>query len=346
MSVSAEIDLGAMAETDYLDLSHLQNQAPTAVSIGSRRGWLAAEVDPRDCVISLRDEGLAEIDEMTAAMARYPLPLLLRRPAHFEMRALAAVMAQVQERLANGTGVAVIDALPLDRLDSDAAKAVFWVLGQLLGQPVAQKWDGTMLYDVMDKGQQYSYGVRGSYTNVELLFHTDNAFAVLPPEYVALLCIRPALEGGVSRFCSISAVHNRMLEDYPDELERLYRCVLWDRQAEHATGAPKITKAPVFRFHEGELSARLNVSLIRKGYDVAGVAMDSETRDAVAALEEVADSPELWFELPIERGQLQFLNNQSIAHYRSEFRDDENPARKRHLVRTWHRDQGLPTYDG
>jgi alpha-ketoglutarate-dependent taurine dioxygenase len=74
--------------------------------------------------------------------------------------------------------------------------------------------------------------------------------------------------------------------------------------------------------------------------------MDSETRDAVAALEEVANGPELWFELPIERGQVQFLNNRTIAHYRSEFKDDENPARKRHLVRTWHREQGLPTYDG
>ena len=102
----------------------------------------------------------------------------------------------------------------------------------------------------------------------------------------------------------------------------------------------------MFRFQGGQLSARLNVSLIMKGYDVAGTEMDRETREAVAALEEVANSPELWFELPIERGQLQLLNNRSIAHYRSAFKDDEDPERKRHLVRTWHREQGLPTYDG
>ena len=188
--------------------------------------------------------------------------------------------------------------------------------------------------------------MRGSYTNVELLFHTDNAFAVAPPDYVALLCIRPALEGGVSRFCSIMAVHNRLLAAYPRELERLYRCVLWDRQAEHAPGSPKVAKAPVFRYHDGQLSARLNVSLIRKGYEVAGVDIDSETRDALAALETVANHPDLWFELPIERGQLQLLNNRDVAHYRSQFTDDEDPARKRHLVRTWYRESGSPTYDG
>jgi alpha-ketoglutarate-dependent taurine dioxygenase len=243
-------------------------------------------------------------------------------------------------------GIAVIDRLPMDAMDEQDAVAVFWVLGRLIGRPVAQKWDGTMLYDVTDKGQRYSYGVRGSYTNVELLFHTDNAFAITPPEYVALLCIRPAMQGGVSRFCSVHAVHNRMLDKHPRELERLYECVLWDRQAEHAPGAPKVARAPVFRYQDGQLSARLNVSLMRKGYEVAGVEMDGETRNALAALEDVADNPDLWFELPIERGQLQFLNNRSIAHYRSQFTDHEDSARKRHLVRTWHRESGSPTYDG
>ena len=331
---------------ECIDLGHEESAAILDQQVDRVHAWLASDIDSETCVVNLDSAARDELLHMTEQMRAEPLPVLLRGPEQFLMAALRDFMERARGLLDKRPGIAVIDRLPLDAMDAQEAVAVFWVLGKLLGRPVAQKWDGTVLYDVMDKGQQYSYGVRGSYTNVELLFHTDNAFAVLPPEYVALLCVRPALEGGVSRFCSISAVHNRMLEDYPDELERLYRCVLWDRQAEHATGAPRVTKAPVFRFHEGELSARLNVSLIRKGYDVAGVDMDSETRDAVAALEEVANSPELWFELPIERGQLQFLNNHTIAHYRSEFKDDEDPKRKRHLVRTWHRQQGLPTYDG
>ena len=310
------------------------------------RAWLAADVDSGECVVALDDAARDEVLEIARRMRAAPLPVLLRAPEQFCMTALGDFMQRARQLLEGHPGIAVVDRLPLDAMELDDAIAVFWVLGKLLGRPVAQKWDGTMLYDVRDTGQRYAYGVRGSYTNVELLFHTDNAFAVAQPDYVALLCIQPALKGGVSRFCSIYAVHNRMLAEYPRELERLYRCVLWDRQAEHAAGAAKVAKAPVFAYHEGRLCARLNVSLVRKGYDVAGVAMDSETRDALAALETVADHPELWFELPIERGQLQFLNNRDVAHYRSEFSDHQDPARKRHLVRAWYRERGLPTYDG
>jgi alpha-ketoglutarate-dependent taurine dioxygenase len=329
---------------ECIDLGHEESASMLDEPVA--RAWLAADVDNAECVVMLDDAALDEMLQMAQQIHDEPLPVLLRAPEQFATTALRDFMARARGLLDGHPGIAVIDRLPLDSMDVDDAIAVFWVLGKLLGRPVAQKWDGTMLYDVMDKGQRYSYGVRGSYTNVELLFHTDNAFAIAPPDYVALLCIRPALEGGVSRFCSSYAVHNRLLAEYPQALERLYRCVLWDRQAEHAAGAPKVTKAPVFRYQEGQLSARLNVSLIRKGYAVAGVDIDSETGDALAALEAIADHPDLWFELPIERGQLQFLNNRDVAHYRSEFTDHEDPTRKRHLVRTWYRERGQPTYDG
>lgn len=329
---------------ECIDLGHEESASMLDEQVA--RAWLAADVDNAECVVMLDDAALDEMLQMAQQIHDEPLPVLLRAPEQFATTALRDFMARARGLLDGHPGIAVIDRLPLDSMDVDDAIAVFWVLGKLLGRPVAQKWDGTMLYDVMDKGQRYSYGVRGSYTNVELLFHTDNAFAIAPPDYVALLCIRPALEGGVSRFCSSYAVHNRLLAEYPQALERLYRCVLWDRQAEHAAGAPKVTKAPVFRYQEGQLSARLNVSLIRKGYAVAGVDIDSETGDALAALEAIADHPDLWFELPIERGQLQFLNNRDVAHYRSAFTDHEDPTRKRHLVRTWYRERGQPTYDG
>ena len=69
-------------------------------------------------------------------------------------------------------------------------------------------------------------------------------------------------------------------------------------------------------------------------------------RSALEALNEVTLDEALWFGLPIERGQMQYLNNSETAHYRSEFVDHDDPAKKRHLVRTWHRDQGNQTYDG
>ena len=255
-------------------------------------------------------------------------------------------MLAAREMLNSGLGFTIIDRLPMNNFDEEDMKTVFWIVGQMIGRTVAQKWDGTMLYDVSDTGQPFSYGVRGSYTNVELVFHTDNAFGAAPPEYVGLLCKYPALRGGISRFCSLYSVHNIMLRDHPRLLERLYRPMYFDRQAEHGPDRPKTAFAPFFAFDGKKLTARANVSLVRKGHDLAGVDMDSELTDAIDAVQAVGNRSELWLELPIERGQLQYLNNIELGHYRSHFEDHPKPAKKRQLFRTWHREWGARTYDG
>jgi alpha-ketoglutarate-dependent taurine dioxygenase len=308
--------------------------------------WLAAEVDAGACILRLdaacRDEAVAMVDRM----GERPAPLTAYAPDQFELPRLRSVMARGKALVARVPGVALFDALPLDALDEEAATAVFWVLGQLLGRPVAQKWDGSLLYHVRDEGQAYGYGVRGSVTNVELPFHVDNAFGRAPPDIVGLLCLQPAARGGLSRFCSVQALHRRMAEAHPRLLERLHRPLLWDRQAEHAAGAPRVARAPMFATVGGVLRARVNVSLVRKGYQVAGTAIDAEAAEALAALESVAADPALWIEQELKRGQVQYLNNRDVVHYRSAFTDGSDPAHRRHLVRTWHRDWGAPDYDG
>ena len=69
-------------------------------------------------------------------------------------------------------------------------------------------------------------------------------------------------------------------------------------------------------------------------------------RAALAALQDVSEDPEIWLEIPLARGHLQYLNNRDVAHYRGDFIDHQDPAMKRHLLRTWHRDSGAPSYDG
>ncbi len=320
---------------------------PPAAPLGTRlRSWLGADIDPERCRVRLSEAELDELTRLRIELRRHPRTLAELTAEDFDLPRLRAVMAGVKRRLDTGVGVAIVDALPLDDMGPDEARAVFWTLGTLVGRTVAQKWDGTLLYEVADHGLPYGYGVRGSYTNVELVFHTDNAFGLAPPSYVGLLCLQPALTGGVSRFCSLVAVHDRLLQARPDLLARLYRPVLWDRQAEHAPGGPKVAAAPMFRLLGERLLARANASLVRKGYAVAGEPLDAELEEALALFEQTAHDPRMWFEAPLERGQLQYLDNVDVAHYRSAFRDHPDPACKRRLVRTWHRDHGLRDYDG
>ncbi len=332
--------------TMTIDLSHEATDGRLDRVIGDGRAWTRRDIDPDDQVFVLGRDAMAEVTGLAGALGTDPLPRLLRASDQMDIPALRSLMGRIKDGLDHMPGFAVLDRLPLDDLDRETAITLFWILGQLIGRPVAQKWDGTMLYDVRDTGQAFGDGVRGSYTNVELVFHVDNAFGVAPPDYVGLFCLRPARHGGVSRFCSFYTVHNRLLEGFPEALERLYRPLPWDRQQEHAEGAPRVALAPMFRWDGERLNVRANVSLVHKGYGVAGTEMDQETAAALDAVAEVTADPEIWVELPIERGQLQYLNNREIAHYRDHFTDEEDAELKRHLVRTWHRDWGRPSYDG
>ncbi|MDJ0955533.1 MAG: TauD/TfdA family dioxygenase [Arenicellales bacterium] len=330
--------------TDYLDCSNEVSNLHT--SVPTKRAWLAADIQTSDWFLQLSTNTVEEIHRMAGFIRDNPLQNLQRKASDFRIEHCRETIAEMKTILDHGVGFCVLDRLPMEEYPIEILVEIFWVLGQLVGRPVAQKWDGQMIYDVTDTGQTYSYGVRGSHTNVELVFHTDNAFARMVPDYVGLFCRYPAVSGGVSRFCSLYSVHQRMLESYPEELKRLYQPMYFDRQKEHREGAPRVCLAPYFSWRGDRLYARANSSLVRKGYDVAGKSMDQELESALHAIDTVCASEDLWFEAPLERGQIQYLNNHEVGHYRSEFVDHEDPAKKRHLFRLWHREEGSVCYDG
>lgn len=331
----------------FLDLTHEVVEPRANVKLVARRkAWLSHDLADQEWVIEIDPPALAEIDQLIASMKANPLPLVLRTPDGMDIPHLRGLYAAAKEKLDHGIGFVVLDKIPIDAHDIDDIVACYWVLSQLLGPTVAQKWDGTMLYDVTDTKKAYGYGVRGSATNVELVFHTDNAFGRRVPDYVGLLCKYPAASGGLSRFCSLYSVHQRLLEDYPEALSRLYRPMHFDRQAEHESGAPKTSFAPFFSWHDGRLMCRANSSLVRKGYEIAGADMDDDLKAALKAVDDVTSAPDLWVEAPLVRGQVQYLNNHELGHYRSHFVDSEDPEKKRHLYRLWHRVEGDRTYEG
>jgi alpha-ketoglutarate-dependent taurine dioxygenase len=310
------------------------------------RAWVRRTLGPADWVVPLPAAAVAELEDVARRLRRDPLPVLLLAPGQFAVPACAALMARVARTLREGVGLVVLDRLPVDRFSPEESRALYWLLASLLGRPVAQKWDGTMIYDVRDTGKPLEYGVRRSVTNLELVFHTDAPWLDRPPELVGLLCLHPAQDGGVSRFLSLVTVHHRLRRAHPDLLPRLYRPFPWDRQAEHAPGDAAVAWQPVFRSDGQRPLGRCNESLIRTGAELAGAPLDAEGGEALAAMRAILDDPELWVEFTIERGQIQYLDNRHFAHSRTTFRDAAEPERKRHLVRLWNRDRGRRTFHG
>ena len=327
-----------------IDLSHEVAEYPRLVD--KTRTWLATDLTAEDWTIQLGQIEHDEIYSMIKKISENPAPMYLRHPDQFDIPNLRKAYTKCKTNLQKGVGFSVIDKLPIDVHEIDEIVSVYWILGQLIGPNVAQKWDGTMVYDVTDTKKKYEYGVRGSATNIELVFHTDNAFGRRVPDSVGLLCRNHAKSGGLSRFCSLYSLHSRMEDNYSDELARLYQPVYFDRQAEHAKGAPIVTFAPFFSWSGDNLRCRANTSLIRKGYELAGQEMDFLLLKAIQVIEEVTSSPDLWIEAPLKRGEVQYLNNHELGHYRSDFEDYDDIDKKRHLYRLWHRSDGDITYDG
>jgi len=310
------------------------------------RAWRRDTVTPADWLVALSPRCLEELDAVARAVREDPLPSLLLSPEQFELRACTQTLARAREMLRTGIGLVVLDRVPVERYSPEENRALAWLLGSLLGRLVAQKWDGTMIYDVRDTGKALEYGVRRSVTNLDLVFHTDAAWLPLPPELVGLYCINSAREGGVSRFVSLVSVHTEMARRHPALLARLYRAVPWDRQAEHAPGDAKVTRRPVFQYDSGVFMACVNEKLIETGAELAGEPLDAEAREALAAMREILDSPDFAVELTIQRGQVQLINNRAFAHARTDFVDAPEPELKRHMIRLWTREEGRRTFHG
>ena len=116
------------------------------------------------------------------------------QPDRFHLPACRELMSRVRSALDDGVRFAVVDRLPMDEISDDEAKALYWILSSLLARPVQQKVTGTLIYEVRDTGQKAGpgTGVRPDQTNMDQFFHNDNSYNTTQPEYVALLCVRPA----------------------------------------------------------------------------------------------------------------------------------------------------------
>ena len=296
--------------------------------------------------IALPADVAAELDALVTALDRDPVPLLLLRPEDYPLDAARRFMREVKQGIDDGPGFAIIDRLPVERWSESGLRAVWWLLAALVARPVAQKWDGTSIYEVTDLGRPPGNGVRPDVTNAEQNFHTDNSYNLVPPHYVGLLCVRTAMAGGVSGIVSFAAAHEEMRRRHPDLLPRLYQPFHFDRQREHAPGDVMTTWHPMLESEDGRLIARLSRFQIRNGYKLAGAEIDPEGLAAMEAFEAILTAPGMAAQFHFEPGQIQILDNRALGHKRTGFTDWPEPERKRLLIRLWLRDGGGRAYNG
>jgi alpha-ketoglutarate-dependent taurine dioxygenase len=310
------------------------------------RAWRGNCADDRQqWYYALSPRCLAALDETLHRLREQSRPTIELRLTDTPCSDCADELAPVRTALESGRGFAILRGLTHERYSPAEMQVGYWLVGQMLGQPVEQNVQGTLLYDVRDYGQDVRQGARFSVTNAESSFHTDNSFGLTIVDYVGLLCLRAARSGGLSQVVSGYSAYNELLSRHPDVLEVLSQPWHIDRRGGLRPGDAPTVRYPVLSWDGHDLVYRYLRYWIESGHEKAGEPLSAARRTALDVLDAVLNEPGLRQEFDLVPGDMYFINNRWILHNRTAFEDHPEPEQRRHLVRLWLRADGCRSRD-
>lgn len=235
-----------------------------------------------------------------------------------------------EELLTRGPGFVRLRQFPIELLTEAETELAYLGLGRLLGEPVGQDRDASVLTHIRDERQPAAPGVRKYRTNLRQDFHSDGS------DLVGLLCLHPAQSGGESRIVSAHAVYNEMLRRAPHLVEVMYQSMPWDRNGEQGAGEPPFFELPPITDLNGTPRLFFIAWYIRDSQRHPGAPRLTENQCAALDLvEAIANDPAFHIEMRFEPGDVQLLNNAVVLHSREAYTDAEALSRRRHLLRLW-----------
>jgi hypothetical protein len=290
---------------------------------------------------------IEEIDRALQAVKRRGLGWQQIAATDFPLPSIAGLVADVQYELENGSGMIKLSGLPVARYSEEELRQIYFGLGCHFGQPVFQNRSGELMRAIRDEsaggtdigkkygqvegkgdGKPFLSSYARTLSNGQLRFHTDRT------DVVALLCVRQARKGGVSKIVSTAAVHNAILERRPDLLEVLYQDFWRSRLGEESNDAATVYPLPIFGLREGKLTSHFSLTYIEAAELVPGVPkLTAQQREAIDVL--MATMQELCYDMVFAPGDIQFLNSHVTYHGRTPFEDDASTGHDRLLLRLW-----------
>jgi hypothetical protein len=306
-------------------------------TLGGPAVWRGAELARRDdwCT-ELTPAHVAELLAATDGVADRALADIDRDA--FPLPTFGAVLDTVLDDVVRGRGFALLRGVPVGGLSESTLERLYWGLGTHLGIGIHQNDAGDLLVHVKDQGLDFSNPeVRGYQTSQRLEYHSDSS------DVVGLLCVHPALEGGVSTIVSAGAVFEEAVRRRPDLTAVLTAPWWWDKRKPDL--ATSFFQRPIFTVHDGAVVSYYGRAHIESA--VRGPQVPDLTAEQVAALDlvdELANDADFVLPMDFRPGDVQLVNNYRIWHARTAYVDD--PDRPRDLYRLWltlRQDLALPT---
>jgi len=287
----------------------------------------------KDFVHRLTDTEIAEIDAAVRTIIQGGINHIAIDSENFELPQLGKRLLLIRDDvLLRGRGFIVIRGVPVERYSIAEAAAAFIGIGAYIGKPVSQNGKGHILGHVKDLGRSIEDPTARIYqTTHRQTFHTDSA------DIVALLCLRTAKAGGLSRIVSSIFLYNEMFRRRPDLAATLFEPFCFDRRGEVPQGKKGHYQTPIFHWYAGQLSVmygnRYYIESAQRFPDVPR--LTARQIEALDLFDALANDPSNYLDIEFKPGDIQLLHNHVILHDRTDYEDWPEPERKRHLLRLW-----------
>jgi len=299
--------------------------------IAGPMAWRGTDFAGRsDWILRLDAGGIAELEGAARAVMARRLDFRDIASADFPLPGLGPKLTALRPELRTGRGFVLVKGLAVARYDAPTLRTIYVGMGTHLGIPVSQSYRGDYLGEVKDyrePGNERPYRRGGS-----INMHRD------PCDIVGLLCYRKAKTGGLSRIASAATVWNVFLAERPDLVPALLRGFrLYVTQDDRSSNLPVTpTSIPVLtQDPDGPLHCTFIAELAAWAVEKTGEPWPPGGPEAIAFFHEVSNREGVFLDMAIEPGDIQFLNNRTTVHGRTDYEEWPEPERQRIMFRLW-----------
>jgi len=295
--------------------------------------WRGEEMAPKSdrWLVQLAADEIAELEQTaksflaasgeigTITKDQFPLPLFGRH------------LVKLKETLIDGIGFEVIRGLPVANYSQEIAATIFCGVGAHVGSARSQNAMGHILGHVRDTGADANNPDTRIYQTAERqTFHTDSS------DVVGLLCIREAMEGGVSLLVSTATIYNEMSRRRPDLVALMFDPIATDRRGEVPENQKPYLEIPPLSWHAGFLTGFYQRQYIDSAQRFPDAPRLTPAHvEALDLFDALANDRSLHFGMQLQPGDMQFVYNHALLHDRTAFRDWPEARQRRHLLRLW-----------
>ena len=242
--------------------------------------------------------------------------------------------------LIQGCGFCVINGTNFTAFDKHELSNIHILISKIFGELLIQNKYGEQIVEVKDLGKTLSTGGRYHHTKEGGSYHTDGCHIFEnPPDYVGLLCLNPAKNGGVSKFISAYTIHNKLQED-KNLLRILYEKFYMDKRNENQADEIPTQFVPIFTYNNGKLNCRCcQRELIDSGHEKMNKPLTEYQKNALDNLDKLLANENFAVSYLLKKGDMMYSNNKWLIHDRTDFEDSDDENLKRALLRTWIREK-------